>query len=113
MIGDVLARAINRPGDVAARLGGEEFAVLLPGTTAEGAACVADTIRQAVSDRRLPHRESPAQVVTISAGIAATRAGSRVDARALMEAADAALYAAKESGRNRIHVADESDDAPR
>lgn len=108
MIGDVLAQTINRPGDVAARLGGEEFAVLLPGTAHAGAGFVAECIRQAVSERRVAHSGNPAHVVTISAGVAAGGPGQPSTTRAVMEAADAALYAAKESGRNCVRVADYS-----
>jgi diguanylate cyclase (GGDEF)-like protein/PAS domain S-box-containing protein len=102
--------AIRRPSDLAARFGGEEFAFLLPGTEAAGAVEVGERIRIAVQALGLAHTPSVGGVVTVSVGAASCipAAGSPVDsAGALVAAADAALYAAKRAGRNRVSLAAE------
>jgi two-component system cell cycle response regulator len=95
--------------DMVGRWGGEEFLVVLPNTAAEGAAELAERLRQVVADPpcRLPG--GGALPVTVSIGCAASVID---DAAALVRAADAALYQAKESGRNRVVVA-ASDELPR
>ena len=97
-----LLREHGRDIDVAARLGGEEFAVLLPETGLEGARAVAERLRQSLADRhiRLGEREV---TVTASFGVAELQEGQSVDA--LLQAADSALYRAKEKGKNRVEVA--------
>lgn len=82
--------------DFVARYGGEEFVVLLPNTAGEGALLMGERFRAAVEDMPTPHR-----AVTISVGVA-TINPSTPDGLALIDAADKALYAAKESGRNRV-----------
>jgi diguanylate cyclase (GGDEF)-like protein len=102
-ISDAVSGARQRAGDLAARYGGEELAVLLPGTDLAGAMAVAETMRQAVNDLHIAHAGNPAGIVTISAGVAAlapARGGHA--AQDLLAAADAALYAAKSSGRDRV-----------
>ena len=105
-----VARALNstleRASDLVARYGGEEFVVLLPGTDAAGAAQVAERLRAAVEDQGIPHAySSAAEVVTLSLGVAA-QPPERGDqaAEAMMQAADDALYTAKETGRNRVAI---------
>jgi diguanylate cyclase (GGDEF)-like protein len=93
-------------GELAARLGGEEFAVLLPGLSEERSEEVAQRIRSAVQGLRIPH-EAVADdgVVTVSVG-AATAEGSRyATPQRLVERADNALYLAKRGGRNRVRLA--------
>jgi len=119
LLGDKVIRAVaqvihdNIKGrDIAARIGGEEFAVLLPETSAQGAAALAEQIRVAVSRGRL-HRGEHDEVsgsVTLSVGVAVGRAGETLET--LMQRADEALYAAKKGGRNRVHEA-RSSAAPR
>ncbi|WP_371877343.1 diguanylate cyclase domain-containing protein [Telluria mixta] len=70
----------------------------LPAPETAGAAFLAESIRQAVCERRLAHCGSPAYVVTISAGVASARTGRQPAPPALTGAADTALYAAKEAG---------------
>jgi diguanylate cyclase (GGDEF)-like protein len=96
---DVNAR---RPGDVAARYGGEEFAVLLPDTDARGAAQIAEQIRAAVQALQMRHVASAHHVLTISIGLACTARHSFTRYRAFVNAADTALYEAKDAGRNRV-----------
>jgi diguanylate cyclase (GGDEF)-like protein len=90
--------------DLAARYGGEEFAVLLPDTRIEKAREVAERIREVVGGSPVETRSGPLPV-TISAGVAVLD-GEAGDLTSLFEAADGALYAAKEAGRNRVSVAD-------
>jgi diguanylate cyclase (GGDEF)-like protein len=94
--------AVRRPGDVAARYGGEEFAVLLPDTHDLGAALIAERMRAAVQGLELRHVASAHHVLTISVGIACTALYRFPNYRAFVNAADAALYEAKDAGRNRI-----------
>ncbi|WP_394791729.1 diguanylate cyclase [Rhodoferax sp.] len=93
----------SRSGDLAARYGGEEMAVLLPNTDAAGAIAVAEKIRAAIQALAIPHSGSVAGVVTVSAGVdALVPVRGYNTALGLIEAADSALYAAKASGRNRV-----------
>lgn len=91
-----------RPADLASRYGGEEFVVLLPETTAQGAREVAERIQEAVDALNMPHAASPtAGHVTISIGLTSCVPQSGL-AQALVDAADSALYQAKHAGRHRI-----------
>lgn len=97
--------ALVRPGDQAARYGGEELAVILPVTDQVGSLCVAERIRQAVAALQIAHIGNPNGYVTISAGIHVETppfdASTPVD---MVSAADRALYQAKSEGRNCIRV---------
>ncbi|MEQ4539903.1 MAG: diguanylate cyclase [Billgrantia sp.] len=88
-----------RSTDLLARWGGEEFAILLQDTTAQGASIFAERLRQQVAETRLH-----GLAVTISLGIAEYRRGD--DPEAILTRADSALYRAKRSGRNRVGIAD-------
>jgi chemotaxis family two-component system sensor kinase Cph1 len=92
----------SRRADLVARIGGEEFSVLLADTDIEGAMLVAETARSHVEGLRLEHAKSPIGIVTASFGVAAATDLRTQTARDLMQAADKALYEAKASGRNRV-----------
>lgn len=96
---------IRRPRDMAARHGGEEFAVILPETDLAGARTIGENIRRAVMDLDLVHLNSPYRVVTVSIGAAAVRPARDSARDALLEAADQALYGAKAAGRNCVREA--------
>jgi diguanylate cyclase (GGDEF)-like protein len=87
--------------DVIARVGGEEFTLLLPGTTIEGAAEVAERIRAEVEGAVVYSLANVPVNITVSIGVAELRPEDK-DGLALFVRADAALYAAKEEGRNRV-----------
>lgn len=91
-----------RPYDLAARLGGEEFAVLLPDSDVPGAVAVGERIRAALHDMMLLHEGSPHGFVTASIGAASMVPLGPAEPRVLLAAADRALYAAKAAGRDRV-----------
>lgn len=98
-----LTDASQRPGDLSARYGGEEFVLLLPNTSEAGALAVAKRAQCAVRSLELEHCASPAKIVTISLGIASLAPGQgRGEAGDLVKAADGALYASKERGRDTV-----------
>ena len=101
-----------RMGDTAARYGGEEFAVILPSTLAEEAAAVAERVRRAFEGRQLVARASGTTIngVTVSFGGAGYDPGERL--AGWIERADRALYAAKQAGRNRVHMASHPAERP-
>jgi diguanylate cyclase (GGDEF)-like protein len=84
----------------------------LPDTDGAGALIVAERIRRAVECLGIPHEANSPAIVTISAGVAARQAGPDGDPAMLVGAADRALYAAKQQGRNRICVADVDEQEP-
>jgi diguanylate cyclase (GGDEF)-like protein len=93
-----------RPTDLVARFGGEEFVILFPDTGVEMAAIAAERVRLAVAAQELAMPDGAALPrVTISIGVAALAAGMTVPE--LLKAADAAMYRAKQAGRNRMVVA--------
>ncbi len=114
VVAATVGATIRRAGDLVARYGGEEFVVLLPETDAEGAAAVAERLRMEVEALALPHAACGREdgVVTVSVGLATMRPASCRSARgpeALVEAADQALYQAKQAGRNRVMRAPQID----
>ncbi len=95
----------HRPFDFAARYGGEEFVILLPDTSLEGGARVAEAIRDAVEKLDVAHDGSPSGVVTISIGVATSQPLDHDKEWHLVEQADEALYDSKRRGRNRVTTA--------
>ncbi|KAF2391868.1 sensor domain-containing diguanylate cyclase [Pseudomonas frederiksbergensis] len=104
-ISAIITQNINRPGDLAVRYGGEEFAVVLPGTDYVGAFLVAEKIRRAVQLAGMEHTDGIEGVVTVSLGVCAYDPASQAGADDLVSAADKALYVAKASGRNMSVIA--------
>ena len=103
-----IADCVRRAGDTVARYGGEEFAVLLPDTDTPGAAVLAERVRSAIEECCIPHPAMVEGRLTLSIGVATASPTGRpsADGSALVKAADAALYEAKRSGRNRVCVAE-------
>ena len=97
--------ALTRTIDGTARIGGEEFVVVLPDTNLDGAAKVADRIRLGIEELHLPTHRGMLRI-TISAGVAYRHQDETYSG--LFDRADAALYASKRSGRNRVSLAEES-----
>lgn len=94
--------ALRRPTDLLARYGGEEFAVLLVSTGPDGAHALAESIQQAVAMLEISNDTSIGQHLSVSIGLATYQAPEPGSLETLVEAADQALYRAKETGRNRI-----------
>lgn len=106
-IGRALGLIIKRPRDLVARIGGEEFVLLLPETTLDAARRVAERCRDAVAALRIPHAASSvAPFVTVSMGTGTAEPPGSVEPVQFIEAVDKLLYKAKQAGRNRIEGAD-------
>ncbi|GHU89012.1 hypothetical protein FACS1894202_06260 [Clostridia bacterium] len=99
----IIASYAKRPADLAARIGGEEFGLLLPTTKIENARIVAERLRSDVEKLRVPVIDTGAETsITISVGAAARIPERGGESAELVADADARLYEAKESGRNRV-----------
>jgi diguanylate cyclase (GGDEF)-like protein len=101
-LGECLAGIAAETMGVAGRYGGEEFCLLLPNTTTIRAREIGEMVRTSVLELAMPHRTSSHQCVTVSVGVASSRPNSGLRPGDLIEAADAALYAAKHRGRNTV-----------
>jgi diguanylate cyclase (GGDEF)-like protein len=111
MMGDEALRSLvsalrpelQRPGDLLARYGGEEFVCLLPNTPLPYALTVAERLRTALQSKGIPHDHNPSHgVLTISLGVAESKASNATNTEALIVAADKQLYSAKTQGKNRV-----------
>jgi diguanylate cyclase (GGDEF)-like protein len=103
IVGEVLLETC-RSRDVPARFGGDEFAILLPRTRASEAKVVAERIRAELARKRVTAGAPLDTLLTVSIGIADLEGANEPQTSALFEAADQALYAAKQKGRDRIEV---------
>lgn len=101
-VAHALAAGMRRAGDLTARYGGEEFSIVLPNTGADEAQQVGEALRRAIEDLGIVHASTQAQQVTISVGIAVQPPPGAIDPDALLRLADAALYQAKDAGRNCV-----------
>jgi len=100
-----IKKVVRRSGDFVARIGGEEFAVILSNTRVEEAIAVADNMRQEVRNMEIPHPSSTVEaIVTISGGVASCVPSDRVAGDDLFGAADMALYSAKTNGKDRVEA---------
>jgi len=105
-IANVLERTVKAAEGFAARIGGEEFAIILPDATESRAREIAEEIRRGVEGLALVHPTTPSGVQTVSLGVAARVPVCGQAWVELMRLADEALYAAKRSGRNRVACAE-------
>ncbi|TWC15670.1 MULTISPECIES: GGDEF domain-containing protein [unclassified Pseudomonas] len=103
-VAKVLKGCCHRKADLAVRYGGEEFAVLLPDTDLQGAMTLAEQIRQSLIDKHITHSGSPTGYLTVSLGCHAFVPSSLDSIEVFIQRADAALYQAKHSGRNRVQA---------
>ena len=105
-VAKAMGAVLLRPADEIFRYGGEEFAIIMPQTGKEQAMVVAERVREAVADLRIPHCQSGFGHVTISIGVAAIDAASAIfrqqACEELIKVADKALYRAKNGGRNQV-----------
>jgi len=104
-VADIVRRSV-RVFDVCTRFGGEEFAILMPGTGPESAANIAERIRHRIEQYRSSERELASLRVTASLGLAMYSEG--VSARDLIQRADHALYVAKRAGKNQVRIGDDN-----
>jgi len=103
MVAGAIASSLKRSTDIAARWGGEEFTVLLPNTALEGAMIVAEDIRKNVEMAMIPALDGVNKhKVTVSLGVAAAAPDADCVIAEIIRQADSALYAAKNSGRNKV-----------
>ncbi len=99
-----VAEASRRAGELVARYGGEELAVIIPGDSPDSVTRQAEQLRARIQELAMPHPGSKAGVVTVSIGVAIGPVGGDVTPNAIIACADRALYLAKERGRNRIEI---------
>jgi diguanylate cyclase (GGDEF)-like protein len=109
-VADALGGVVRRAGEVVARFGGEEFVLLLPGADSAQACETAQTCLDRIRRLAMPHAASPtAKQVTISIGVATVVPDATIEAKLLVNAADAAMYRAKTAGRARFELATQED----
>jgi diguanylate cyclase (GGDEF)-like protein len=109
-VATALGQCVRRAGELVARYGGEEFVMLLPNADITHACESAQNCLDRMQEEALPHAaSSTANRVTLSIGVASTRPDATMEAATLVNAADAAMYRAKSSGRARYEFADACD----
>lgn len=105
MVAQALVTNVRINEDVVTRYGGEEFAVLVPGVSDEGAEALGERVRAAIEALAISHPRAPNATVTVSVGVAAIVPDSASDLERLIKEADDALYRSKHLGRNRVTCA--------
>lgn len=103
-VAKAMETACKRTTDLVARYGGEEFAVILPDTSQDNAAMVAEGMRLAVEGLAMEHPESDLKKVTVSSGVFSCVPEDKAQAELMLQKADEALYVAKQSGRNQVRM---------
>jgi len=103
-ISETIKKIFQRSSDLAARYGGEEFVIILPDTSHEGSARLAEKLRLEIISENMPHASSDiADCVTISIGVASAQVNDEIrSSKWFTKQADTALYKSKENGRNRV-----------
>jgi diguanylate cyclase (GGDEF)-like protein len=101
-VAHALSYSVSRVNDIVVRYGGEEFAVILPNTDSTGACIFADKLLHNIYDLNIPHEKNDAApCVTVSIGVSTGRVDYNQDLDMYLKRADEALYASKETGRNK------------
>ena len=103
-LAQIMKKTVQRSADIACRYGGEEFCMILPETTIEGAKALAEELRQRVMNAPVLFQAETISL-TISCGIATYQQQAEASPESIFAAADAALYQAKQAGRNQVVVA--------
>ncbi|MBK9572341.1 MAG: GGDEF domain-containing protein [Rhodoferax sp.] len=107
IVAQTLGASVQRAGELVARYGGEEFAIVLPGLSGPEACAMLERVRVSVQALGLPHaKASVTGVVTVSIGVASCVPGPGQSSASLVQRADAAMYRAKNQGRNQVALAD-------
>jgi diguanylate cyclase (GGDEF)-like protein len=105
-VAKLLTEVAVRPGDSVCRIGGEEFMLILPETSLDGALTVARRLQALLREQAIPHPQSNVgSYITVSAGVGSV-IPTNEDYQALVNVVDDALYRAKDGGRNRICIGD-------
>jgi diguanylate cyclase (GGDEF)-like protein len=112
VVGAAVAAAVRRPQDSCCRIGGDEFAVILPATGQAGGMTVAKRVHRAVESVRIRQAAAVGAIITVSIGVAAANGPRDCEPDELYARADAALYEAKRLGRNRTTRYSELEGAP-
>ena len=101
-------KVLKRPGDIAARYGGEEYAFILPNTPESWSVLIAEKLRSSIEALQIPHSDSQvSQYVTMSFGVVTGVPDGNMLPKDYINAADKALYRAKEDGRNQVSVSED------
>ena len=102
-VAEALKQSVQRPRDLVARFGGEEFVMLLPSIDAAGVEVVANRVLNLVRNLKIPHEKSNvAECLTISLGLAWVEPSTELDMTQFINAADEALYQSKDHGRDQV-----------
>ena len=103
-VANAMRCALQNPGDILFRYGGEEFCALLPETRSADAVEIAEKLRTSVQQLDLPHANAPDGIVSVSIGVASHCQKNHAEYGQLIQSADNALYEAKRAGRNTVRV---------